>query len=187
MRKILTAFAALGLVAALGFAGPTFGATKNHGASDTGCTDNGNIETSPTVLWPPNHKDVTITFNYTDDDGAANLEIFMNPHNEIIGGEEINGTGNTPAATDSTPGAAMDGGTTDTNSTDGEVGVQTTARAERSGHKNDDGGRVYEFDYRCEDDSGDSEESSMTTEGDGILVFVPHDCRGGSKTGACHN
>ena len=182
MRKILTAFAALGLVAALGFAGPTFGATKNHDSSDTDCTDNGNIETSPTVLWPPNHKDVAITFTYTDPDGVNSLTITPTPHNEIINDEEINGTGNTPGATDSGGGVAMD-----PDDTDEPLVVTGYARAERSGHKNPDNGRVYRFEFSCTDDSTDSEDSTTTAEDDAIQVFVPHDCRGGSKSGACHN
>jgi len=155
---------------------PTFAADKNKGSDSRACGDNGTIETSPTFLWPPNHKDVDITFTYTDDDtdgfSDVSLEITATPHNEIVDDEEINGTGNTPAATDSVGGAGMD--------TDGDVSVVGTARAERSGHKNADGGRVYEFEYVAESDMGtDGCMSDPGTAGDGILVFVPHDCRGG--------
>lgn len=186
MKKLITVFAALGLVAALGFAGPSFAGTKNHSSSDTPCTDAGNIHTSPTVIWPPNHKDVTITFEYTDPEGAMSLDIYTNPHNEVLeDGTEINGTGNTPVATDSTPGAAMDGGPTDADgANNGTVVVQTTVRAERSGHKNEDLGREYRFDYRCMDDAGHSDMSDRTDPDDGIRIFVPHDCRGGVNS-AC--
>jgi hypothetical protein len=193
MRKLITAFAAIGLIAALGFAGPTFGATKNHGSSDTACGEDGNINTTPTILWPPNHKDVTITFTYTTgEDDAMALELFENPHNEIADdGSEINGTGNTDPGTDSLGGAGADGMAGDEDgSNNGTVVVNGSARAERSGHKNLQGGRVYEFDYEAQDDGGNSDDSCAsdpTVDGDGILVFVPHDCRGGAKSGACHN
>jgi hypothetical protein len=183
MKKLISASAALGLVVALGFAAPTFAATKNHGSSTTPCTDDGKITTSPTVLWPPNHKDNTITFAYTDPDGAASLNIISNLHNEIADdGTEINGTGNTPLATDSTSGMAVDGGPTDADPDDGEVTVQVTARAERSGHKNADGGRIYRWDWSCRDDSGAMQMSDPDDPDDDIQVFVPHDCRGGAAS-----
>ena len=188
MRKILTAFAALGLIAALGVAGPTWGAGNgagSHGTSDTDCTPNGNIETSPTTLWPPNHKDVTITFTYTDPDQAATLDIISKQHNEIVDDEEINGTGNTPLP-DATSGMGVDGGAGDADGDDnGVVVVETTARSERSGHMNDEGGRVYSYEWMCSDDDGQMESSDPDDDTDDITLFVPHDCRGGRKAGAC--
>lgn len=177
MKRVIAILAGVGLLAAFMVVGPTLAGTKNHGDASIACGDNGTIAWSPTNLWPPNHKDVPVTFVYTDDDsdGMSDvaLEVTANAHNEVIDGEEINGTGNTPAATDSVGGANMD--------TDGETEVTGSARAERSGHKNDDGGRVYEFDYVAEADMGlDGCMTDPMTEGDGIEVFVPHDCRGGA-------
>ena len=174
MKKTLALLMCLGLVAALAVAMPTFAGDKNKGSSTLACGDNGSITASPTILWPPNHKDVPILFTYTDDDsdgfGDVALEIIATPHNEIVDEEEINGTGNTPAATDSVGGAGSD--------SDGSVDVLGSARAERSGHLNDAGGRVYEFDYAAQADMGlDGCESDPATAGDGIIVFVPHDCR----------
>ena len=182
MRKLITAFAALGLIAALGFAGPTFAGNKNHGSSTIDpCGEDGTITTSPTTLWPPNHKDVTISFRYEDPtNDNVTLEITAKPHSEAVDGEEINGTGNTPYATDSTGGVNMDD--------DGDVTVDGTARAERSGHKNEEvGGREYRYEYIADADGGsDGCMSDPEDDEDDIVVFVPHDCRGGSKSGACH-
>lgn len=150
---------------------PTFAGDKNKGESTIACGSNGTITTTPTTLWPPNHKDVPVTFTYTDPDGGdVTLAITSTPHNEIVDDEEINGTGNTPAATDS-----MGGTNTDS---DGSVDVVGSARAERSGHLSEAGGRVYEFDYMADSTLGtDGCNSDPATAGDGIIVFVPHDCR----------
>jgi hypothetical protein len=174
LKKYLAVLAGIGLIAATAIAVPGLAGDKNKGETTVACGNNGTITASPTTLWPPNHKDVPILFTYTDDDSDGtsdvSLEIIATPHNEIVEGEEINGTGNTPAATDSLGGAATD--------SDGSVDVTGSARAERSGHLNDAGGRVYEFDYVAQADMmTDGCESDPMTEGDGIIVFVPHDCR----------
>lgn len=165
------------LIMAFGLLASAGAGTKNYGGGSRPCGNNGVITWSPGVLWPPNHKAQTITFTYSDPDaGTKTLTITPNPHNEMVDGEEINGTGNTPAATDSMGGTGS--------SSDGSVTVQGSAVAERSGHKNADGGRVYEFDYvASNDESGTADDgctSSPSTAGDGITVFVPHDCRAGA-------
>lgn len=171
MKRSLAVFAVVGLVAALAVAAPTIAGDKNRGETVTAC-DDGTIVTTPTVLWPPNHKDVPISFTYTDDDGATqSLTIISNLHDEVLdlNGEasELNGSGNTPFLTDSAGGTASDD--------DGSAEVVGSARAERSGRGD---GRVYEFDYTA-DDGGTTDgcESDPMTAGDGILVTVPHDCR----------
>jgi hypothetical protein len=176
LKKQIGALAALGLAGAFAFAAPTTAANKNGGTDTRACGDNGTITYSPTSLWPPNHKAQNITITYTDPDAQnVSLEITANPHNEIVDGEEVNGTGNTPSATDSTGGV---------NSAEGDtVTVIATAISERSGHKNADGGRVYEFDYvAAADQDGtpltvldDGCMSDPATAGDGLIVFVPHD------------
>jgi hypothetical protein len=173
--KKLSAVAAVGLMATFAFAAPGDAGTKNGGSGEVNpCGDDGVITYSPTTLWPPNHKDQTITITYTDPDAeSVSLSITGNPHNEIIEGEEINGTGNTPPP-DSTlaTSKSADGNT---------VTVEVFARSERSGHKNADGGRVYEFDYDAKSEENglphedDGCMSSAMTSGDGLIVFVPHD------------
>jgi hypothetical protein len=61
------------------------------------------------------------------------------------------------------------------------VTVVATAVSERSGHKNAQGGRVYEFDYLAKSDGVQSDAlgrgcmSHPGPDGDGLIVFVPHD------------
>lgn len=171
MKRYLAILTGVGLIAAFAIAVPSLAGNKNKGGTTVACGDNGTIVASPTTLWPPNHKEVDITFLYTDDDsdgtGDVALEITPAAHDEVVDGEELNGTGNTPFATDSMGGASMD--------TDGDTLVVGYARAERSGRGD---GRVYEFDYTAKADMGlDGCESDPGTAGDGILVLVPHDCR----------
>jgi hypothetical protein len=171
MKKYLAVLASVGLIAAMAIAVPVLAGDKNKGETTVACGDNGTIVASPTVLWPPNHKEVDITFVYTDDDsdgsGDVSLEIIQNTHDEVVDDEELNGSGNTPFATDSLGGASTD--------SDGETTVVGYARSERSGTGD---GRVYEFDYVAQADMGlDGCESDPMTAGDGIIVSVPHDCR----------
>ena len=175
MKKHLAVLAGVGLIAATSIAAPGLAGDKTRGSvtivcGTTGFT-NGRITASPTVLWPPNHKEVDITFVYTDDgnDGTTDvaLEIIPVPHDEVVDNEELQGSGNTPFATDSLGGASMDD--------DGQTEVIGSARSERSGTGD---GRLYEFDYMAQADLGtDGCSSDPMVAGDGILVSVPHDCR----------
>lgn len=176
MKKSSLAVGA-GLLVAFGLLSPAGAGTRNTGSGTRPCGDDGTITWSPDTLWPPNHKAQKITFTYSDPDaGTKTLTITANPHNEMLNGEEINGTGNTPAATDSTGGTNTSGGSS--------VTVEGAAVSERSGHKNAAGGRVYEFDYVASNDESGSDDdgcmSSQATTGDGLTVFVPHDCRNGA-------
>ena len=169
-----------GILAAFGLLVPAGAANKNSTApASRGCGTDGTITWTPTRLWPPNHKAQTITFTYSDDDsGEKVLTITAGPHNEVFENEEINGTGNTPWMTDATGGSGTASGTN-------PAVAYGSARSERSGHKSSAGGRVYEFDYTAtnnEDDDAAPEDgcmSSTTTPNDGLIVFVPHDCRNG--------
>jgi hypothetical protein len=167
-----------GAVMAFGLLNPAGAGTKNTGGGYKACGENGSITWTPDTLWPPNHKAQTITVRYADPDaGQKTLALTTNPHNEMVDGEEINGTGNTPSATDSSVGDAASG-------SGPYVEVEVTAVSERSGHKNADGGRIYEFDYVAENaqsgDTTDGCESDATVRGDGVIVKVPHDCRAGA-------
>jgi hypothetical protein len=171
MKKHLAILASAGLVAAMSIALPGLAADQNKGSFSAACGSNGTITASPTVLWPPNHQDVQITFTYTDNDAAEaaqsqKLTITPNLHDEVVDNEELVGSGNTPFLTDSVGGTATD--------TDGSVDVVGTARAERSGTGD---GRVYEFDYTADDGTLDGCKTDPAKAGDGILVSVPHDCR----------
>ena len=171
MKKHLAVLAGVGLIAASSIALPVIAADKNKGEAVVPCGDNGTITASPTVLWPPNHKDVPITFTYTDDssDGTSDvtLTIISNFHDEVVDGEELVGSGNTAFLTDSAGGTAND--------SDGSVDVIGSARAERSGTGD---GRTYRFDYDASADNGlDGCESDPANPNDGIVVSVPHDCR----------
>lgn len=167
-----------GIVLAFGLLNPAGADNKNTGGGYKPCGDDGTLTWTPGTLWPPNHKTQTITVVYTDpDDGTKSLALTTNPHNEEVDGTEANGTGNTPVGSDSTVAAAE-------TSSDDSVDVDVFARSERSGHKNADGGRVYEFDYVAtntqSDDTSDGCESDPAVKGDGVIVMVPHDCRAGA-------
>jgi len=185
IRRVLAAAAAISAIGGLALASQGGAGTNDHGTESFACGDNGEISWGPTTLWPPNHKNRNILITYTDNDTPAKsvmLTVTGNLHNEVITDtdpstpdEEENGTGNTPFTTDSTPPAPGSG--------EGSVTVVAQARAERSGHKNDQGGRVYEFDYDATSEDGDGCSSDAAVAGDGILICVPHDMRGG---GTCN-
>ena len=176
MKKHLAVLVGVGLIAATAIAVPVIAADKNKGSQTVACGDNGTITASPTVLWPPNHKDVPITFTYTDNDAledaqSQTLTITAKLHDEVLNpdGEasELNGSGNTPFLTDAL------GGTNSDN--DGSVDVVGSARSERSGRGD---GREYRYEYRA-DDGGTTDgcESDPDDDSDDLVVTVPHDCR----------
>jgi hypothetical protein len=108
---------------------------------------------SPNVLWPPNHKWVTVRLNVDADDacgGEPECTILDVTSNEAINGK---GDGNTE------PDWMITGGNT------------LKLRAERSGTGS---GRIYTVHYRCDDASGNSTEGR-------VVVLVPHDRGGGAS------
>jgi hypothetical protein len=181
MRRIAFVLAALALALP---ANTWAGSDHTFGSDSIPCGDDGTISWTPTTLWPPNHKLHDITFTYADPDGGnVDLAVTATDHSDIVGGEELNGSGNTDPGTDSLGGAGTD--------SDGSVDVVGNARAERSGHSKL--GRTYSFDYVAMSDpdgipaSGDEDgcmgpDDDPATD-DAILVFVPHDCRGGACKG----
>jgi hypothetical protein len=176
IRRVVALAAAMSAIGGVALAQTGAADVRDRGTAEFACGDNGTISWGPTVLFPPNHKERDILVTYTDSDEPANtvtLNVTTNLHNEVVDGDEINGTGNTPFLTDSTGATGED--------TDGSVTVVPKAVAERSGHKNSQGGRVYEFDYEATSDDGDGCSSDPATAGDGILICVPHDMRGGGN------
>ena len=138
-----------------------------HGKNDIAC-GNGTIAWTPTTVWPPNHKEVPITWTYTDnDDDDVTLVITQKLHNQVVDEEELVGSGNTPFATDSLGGANSDD--------DGAVDVVGYVRGERSG--TEQGGRVYSFEYKADNGLTDGCESDPDDDSDDIRITVPHDCR----------
>lgn len=179
MRRALVLLAVVALLVPLSASAAR---DKAFGSDSIPCGDNGTISWTPTTLWPPNHKLHDVTFTYHDPDGGTSeLTITATEHSDVVGGEELNGSGNTDPATDSLGGA--DAGT------DGEDAVVVgNARAERSGHSKQ--GREYNFGYVAmndggtpsdpSDDDGCSGPDSNEATDDEIIVTVPHDCRNGA-------
>ena len=182
MKRSLLAVA-VALVAVLA---PMSASAGKHsfGGDSIACGDNGTISWTPSTLWPPNHKLVPVTWTYTDPDGGdVTLSTAATDHSDIVGGEELAGSGNTDPGTDSLGGAGTDD--------DGSVDVVGNARSERSGQSKQ--GRTYNFTYMAMSDpdgvpgSGDEDgcsgpDDDATTD-DQITVFVPHDCRNGACRG----
>ncbi len=149
------------------------------------CTDmqgnqmDGTITWSPTNIWPPNHKMVPVTINYTDDDndgGATGENIAIQvtniTDNQVHNGIEDGGAGHTAVDwTLGTPGMASDPGTATTT---------PTVRAERSG-KDKDGGRVYTITVQCSEQGGvenanvNTSDPTTDTGTATLTVKVPHD------------
>ncbi|KKM69486.1 hypothetical protein LCGC14_1450320, partial [marine sediment metagenome] len=115
------------------------------------------LSVTPAILWPPNHKMVEITPNWTVSDNCDEsvevtlISITMNEGDE---------TNSYDPSYDDTEG---DGHTADDIQVDSDGSIYL--RAERSGKGN---GRVYTITYRAVDNSGNYVDQSAT-------VTVPHD------------
>lgn len=165
-RSALLAAGALALVASI-LPASADNPVGGHGKNSIPC-GNGTISWTPTTVWPPNHKEVPITWTYTDnDDDDVTLVITQKLHNQVVDGEELVGSGATPFATDSLGGANSD--------SDGEVDVVGYVRGERSG--TEQGGRIYSFEYKADNALTDGCESDPDDDSDDITITVPHDCR----------
>jgi hypothetical protein len=114
----------------------------------------GSATAKPSVLWPPNHKMVDISFDL-DVDNDCDLELDCTVL-EVTSNEPINGQG--------------DGNTSPDWMIDANGGL--SLRAERSGMGSD---RVYTIRVRCEHtESGIGDETT-------VEVVVPHDQGGGTS------
>ncbi len=184
-RVLLLALAVLMTVPAAATADP--GKGKNPATTTSTRTvecDGGVVTfTGPDEMWPPNHKleDASLTFT-PDEDTESYSYMAMAGHDQVVDGEEMNGSGNTPFETDfafvgedgSTSQAAM-GMETD------EVTLPMQIRAERSGQDRD--GRTYTLSGMVTFTDGDMMDMACEFE---FTVLVPHDQgkrAGGPKAG----
>lgn len=145
--------------------GDTHGIHDTRGTQVHDCGDGDTITyDGPITIWPPNHKyrDVTITAREGDDaDPMDEVTLSTSGHHDEVteSGEEMNGAGHTPLASDVSPAMAMDSGT-------GEATTEHQIRGERSGRGD---GRTYTFDAMATFDNG--MKSCMAT----FTSTVPHD------------
>ena len=141
MRRTLVV--AAGLAVGVGFALPALADSPHPapggrtGGSTVNCADPDQTPDTityagPTLMWPPNHKEQSGLVTATGDpNDQVSLTVTVT-HEEILAdGTELNGTGNTPVATDGVGGA--DTGT-------GSAEVPVSMRSERAGGGD---GRVY--------------------------------------------
>ena len=139
----------------LGTTSVTLTVTNSHGASSQ-CTGTvtviddtpptiSDVSAAPSVLWPPNHKMVDVTINYTAADNCGPVTCLLS----VTSNEPIDGT----AAGNTSP--------------DWQVvdAHHVMLRAERAGNGD---GRVYTVTITCKDGKGNTSTSSVT-------VTVPHD------------
>lgn len=122
------------------------------------CNENDDTVTlaGDTLLWPPNHKMVEQQITMTDADGGEVAFGTTSSHDEVVDGEEMNGSGNT----------AEDSADIETASGTGSATGTLETRAERSGQGD---GREYTVDV-IGSAGGDDCVAQFT-------ILVPHDMR----------
>jgi hypothetical protein len=130
----------------------------SRGTQTHDCGDGDSITYSgPTSIWPPNHKyrDLSITATEGSDlDPMDEVSLGTAGHHDEVteSGEEMNGAGHTPLASDVSPAMAMDQGT-------GSATTNHRIRGERSGRGD---GRTYTFDAMATFDNGSTRHGSLT-------------------------
>lgn len=178
--KALRWLAVFGIgVALVALAGGASASTKNFGTNHIACND-GTVYWSPTNVWPPNHKMVTVNIAYVDNDNdgdSTSITVGMITDNQAAsdGSGELQGSGQ-PTAQQGLDWAGT--GNTGSGSDPGTPAITTAqVRAERSG--TDQGGRVYTIQVMCTDtggtDQNDSSELAGQTSTVDLTVVVPHD------------
>lgn len=175
--KTLRLLAVVGIGAAL-VAVTTFAhaATKNSGFNQVACND-GTVTWSPTTIWPPNHKMVTVNISYTDTDNdgdSTSITVGTITDNQAAsdGSGELQGSGQ-PTAQQGLDWAGT--GNTGSGSDPGTPATTTAqVRAERSG--TDPSGRTYTIQVMCMDSGGtDATEAGGQMQTVDLTVTVPHD------------
>jgi hypothetical protein len=133
---------------------------KSGGIGSVACND-GNVVFSPSSLWPPNHKLVTIDVAYLDNDSDADST-----------GLTINSISSNQDAEDATGSCGPAGpdwifDSTPVTSTDPSAAATTfQLRSERCGNAGD---RIYDVNVTCTD--GGSEATQQTVD---VFVTVAH-------------
>lgn len=125
----------MGLVVVAALAVPSAAFADSAKKSQTADCDGGTITfTGASTLWPPNHKFRDYSITATPDFPMDMVSLTSTVSNdEVIDGEELNGTGNTSVDATNNPG---------TSSGQGAQTVLQSIRGERSGRGD---GRVYTF------------------------------------------
>lgn len=144
-RLILAALMALLLIPTATGAAPEGSRGDRTTEQETTTTCDGGTVTfaGPDEIWPPNHKLLPASLTFTPDDMAMMYQYTaMAGHDQVIDGEEMNGSGNTPFETDFAF-VGEDGTTTQVIAGMGteELTFPMQVRAERSGR--DLTGRTY--------------------------------------------
>ena len=136
---------------------------KSGGIGSVACND-GNVVLSPSSLWPPNHKLVTIDIAYLDNDNDADsTSLTINSISSNQDTEDATGTCG-PAGPDwifdSTP----------VTSTDPSAAATTfQLRSERCG---DAGDRIYDVNVTCTDSGAETAQQTVD-----VFVTVAHSQR----------
>jgi len=132
----------------------------------TALGSNGDVTWTPAVVWPPNHKLVTIKFSWTETPDASDAlggENTLTVDNITSTGVDDKGAGQPESkqgpdfAGVGNQGSAPNGKT---------VSVSAQVRSERSG--TDKAGRIYTVELSC--DSPDDGDGNATA-----IITVPHD------------
>ncbi|HEU4729586.1 MAG TPA: choice-of-anchor X domain-containing protein [Kofleriaceae bacterium] len=153
VRSLLAFGAGTSLVVSNAFATQAFSASQFEGFANDTTPPTLDVSLSPSVLWPPDHRLVSIQATITASDDRD-----PNPRVELVSitsNEPVNGTGD---------------GNTDPDIQGAELGADDRAfslRAERSGGGGD---RIYTITYVARDAAGNETTATST-------VTVPHDQR----------
>jgi hypothetical protein len=172
-RTLLAGASAAILLTGMSFAHANPTGPKGPGFKD--CGSSFSVVWSPTQVFPPNHKMVDGTLAYNAPAGDAidqlKLQITGIVNNEVVDGEEMNGSGNT----------LIDSNwDTDAVTGTGSVSRAFQIRAERSGLGV---GRTYTVTYTATADPAVATGLGTSNNCSGSVdVFIPHDMGGGNDS-----
>jgi len=171
---------------------------QSQGTSSSASCNDGTVTASPSTLWPPNHKPVTVTISYAESTTSAGKTTPGDGDNDTISITKIT---ETMVDADGAVNADGQGAGSPKQSTPDYVGPSSLpsgpdtvpqnayvqVRSERAGAGGNGSGRVYYFTVSCNDKSGtsvtDPAEDGPTGE-DGmamVYVCVPHDMSAASR------
>jgi hypothetical protein len=162
----------LGAIGLTALAAAPAGAKGGGGSGTTPC-GSGTVTWSPAVVWPPNHKLVTVTLQWDENDGDGDTNTLT------VDGITSTGVDDKGAGQPSSKqGPDYTGVGNSGSAPDGQLATTTVqVRAERSG--TDKAGRTYTIDLTCHSGDDPMDGHAMA------VVTVPHDMgnnSGSSKT-----